>query len=96
MGDATLSSEVIAAALREALLTLENLSMGLVVVAVESPVPIAVTAPIRADVALPSGWTIPTSVTGDTPMLFEIIGEKPSPVPAIPQVSGRRLRLFRV
>jgi hypothetical protein len=95
-GDATLSIEAIARAVREAFLMVENLSEGLVTAAVDSPSQLEVIMPVRTDVGLPSAWAISASFWADTPLLFEIAGEKPLPASAIPQVSGRRRRLFRV
>lgn len=96
-GDATLTTEAIARGMREAFLSLENLSAGLVAVGADSPAPLEVTIPVRAGVGLPSAWAaLSASFAADTPLPLEIVGEKPSPAPAIPQVSGRRLRLFRV
>ncbi len=95
-GDATLTAEAIARGMREAFLSLENLSTGLVAVGADGPASFEMTAPVRTDAGLPSASALSASFAADTPLPFEIVGEKPSPAPAIPQVSGRRLRLFRV
>lgn len=94
--DSTLTAEAIAREMREAFLSLENLSAGLAAVGADSPVPLEVTVPIRSDVGLPSAWALAVSLAAGMPLPFEVVGEKPSPAPAIPQVSGRRRRLFRV
>ena len=96
-GDATLTAEAIARGMREAFLSLEDLSRGLPGVGSDGPMSIEVSVPVRTDAGLPSAWATSVSfAAADTPLLFEIVGETPSPAPAIPQVSGRRLRLFRV
>lgn len=96
-GDATITAEVIVRGMRDAFLSLENLSTGLIAVDANGPMSIEVSAPVRTDAGLPSAWAVSLSfAAADTPFPFEIVGGTPSPAPAIPQVSGRRLRLFRV
>jgi hypothetical protein len=95
-GDAALSGEALRRALGEALVLLEDLSAGLVAARGDSPIPLEVTTPVRADAGLSTCWALSVSLTADTSLPFALAGAAPAPAPAVPQVSGRRLRLFRV
>jgi hypothetical protein len=96
VGDATLTGEVLFRAMSDALTSAENLSMGAVAVDGGTATHLEVTAPVRTDAGSSREWVISVLLVLDTPLPAEVSGDRPAPIPAIPQVSSRRARLFRV